>query len=71
MCIFCIRRSTSIAIEANVKTITEQYTNHTRTLQEVICIEKNKLKHKFVNYVTLNYVTAILLKCKYLSKCTH
>ena len=30
-------------------------------------LEKNKWKHKFVNYVTVNYVTTILLKSKYLS----
>ena len=46
-------------------------TKHTRTLQEVVYIEKNKWKHKFVNYVTVNYVTAILLKSKYLSECIH
>ena len=43
--------------------------NHTRTLQEVVCIESNKWKHKFVNNVTVNYVTTILLKSKYPSKC--
>ena len=71
MCIICIRRGTHIAIEANVRTILNYITNHTRTFQEVICIEKNKLKHKFVNYVTVNYVTTILLKSKYLSKGIH
>ena len=44
---------------------------HTRTLQEVVNIEINKWKHKFVNYVTVNYVTLILLKSKYLSECIH
>ena len=62
-------KSTNIAIEANVKTITyiynEPYKNFTRS-----CLHrKNKWKHKFVNYVTVNYVTTILLKSKYLSKC--
>ena len=57
MCIICIRRGTNIANEANVRTIT-QITNHTRTLQEVFCIEKkNKWKNKFVYNVTVNYVT--------------
>ena len=35
--------------------------NHTRLLQEVVYTEKNKWKHKFVNYVTVNYVTTILV----------
>ena len=43
-------------------------TNHTGSLQEVVCIEKNKWKKSFVNYVTVNYVTTILLKAKELSK---
>ena len=60
MCIICIRRGTNIVFEASV-----------RTLQKVVCIEKSKWKHKFMNYVTVNYVTAILLKSKYLSKCIH
>ena len=68
MYIFCIRRGTNIAIEANVRTIT-LITNHTRTLQEVFCIEK--LVEKIVNNVTVNYVTMILLKSKYPSKCIH
>ena len=46
-----------------------QCKNYTRTLQEVVCIEKNRWKHKFVNNVTVNYVTTILLNSKYLSKC--
>ena len=69
MCIICIRRGTNIAIEVSVRTITllynEPYKNFTRS-----CLHRNnKWKHKFVNNVTVNYVTAILLKSKYLSKC--
>ena len=71
MWIICVRRGTDIAIEVNVSTITKLYKYHTRTLQEVVCIEKNKCKHKFVNYVTVNYVTTLLLKSKCLSKCVH
>ena len=65
-------KSTNIAIEADVKTITyiynEPYQNFTTRSS---LHRKNKWKHKFVNYVTVNYVTTFLLKFKYLSKCIH
>ena len=41
ICIMCIRSGTNIAIKANVRTITNYKTNDTRTLQTVVCIEKN------------------------------
>ena len=59
MFIICLRRGTDIAIEVNVRTKPNYISNHARTLQEVVCIEKNKWKRKFVNYVTVNYVTTI------------
>ena len=67
----CIRRGTNIAIEASVKTIillyNEPYKNFTRS-----CLHRKKISGNiFVNYVTVNYVTAILLKSKYLYKCIH
>ena len=41
LCVFIfIRRGTNIAIEATVRTLTYYITNHTKTLQEAVCIEK-------------------------------
>ena len=71
MCIICIRRGTKIAIEANVRTITELYNKLYKNFTRSCLHRKSKWKHKFVNYVTVNYVTTILQKSKYLSKCIH
>ena len=71
MCIICIRRGTNIAIEANVRAMTQLYNKSYKNFTRSCLHRKNKWKHKFVNYVTVNCVTIILLKSKYLSKCIH
>ena len=71
MCIICIRRGTNIAIKANVRAITNLYNKPYKNFTRSCLQRKNKWKHKFVNNVTVNYVTTILLKSKYFSKCIH
>ena len=71
MCIICVRRGRDIAIEANVRTIAQLYNKPHKNFTRRCLHRKNKCKHKFVNYVTVNYVTTILLKSKCLSKCVH
>ena len=71
MCSICIRIGTNIAIEANVRTITKLYNKPYKNFTRSCLHRENQWKHKFVNYVTVNYVTTILLKSKYLSKFIH
>ena len=63
MCIICIRRGTDIAIDANVRTVTQLYNEPYKNLTS--CLHrKYRWKHTYVNYVTVNYVTTFFFKIK-------